>query len=178
MIKELRKGVFEGCINLSEIKVQEGLKKIGESAFADCQKIFKFILPGTLQEIEEKAFSGCFSLSSMILPDKVSKIGAYAFENCCRLAILVAAKVKVEVTSFVGCRKVVFSVIEDFGQNDLQSGILNEGQKVLHKFWGIGQVLGVEKGLVRIDFKGFGGVQLLSVRWVMENCKKIVLTQQ
>ncbi len=49
-------GVFENCRNVTEIKLEEGIKYIGAKAFYGCEELKKVKLPGSLERIGSRAF--------------------------------------------------------------------------------------------------------------------------
>ena len=103
---------FSGCINLSNVVMQDGVRDIDYRAFACCKKLSKIMLPATIENITIGAFSECnnmeisvtdnnkkfksdgnclisketntllFGTSKSQIPDYVKKIGSYAFDGC------------------------------------------------------------------------------------------------
>lgn len=103
----IKAGAFEGEENLTEIKLQKGLKYIGEevfswcpnlrsvempdsvryiggSAFYHCENLDRIKLPESLESIEGQTFAGC-GLSDIEIPDGVKEIEEHAFDGCVRL---------------------------------------------------------------------------------------------
>lgn len=83
-VKEIHPFAFSYS-GLSEIKLPEGVEKIGDSAFFACHNIADLSLPESLRVLEERAFSECVNLRSMEIPVNVEKISGELFENCLRL---------------------------------------------------------------------------------------------
>lgn len=99
---------FDGLSRLSNVKLPEGLKTIGEYAFRGTQ-IWNITIPSTvtsigqyafastrlkavnfaegsqLQSIAQYAFNSCTSLNEFIMPSTVSSVGQYAFRSCTAL---------------------------------------------------------------------------------------------
>lgn len=96
--------VFEGCNNLTNIELAEGLKVIptgvfkdipiesinipttvevlDDSAFYRCSALKSIDLSNTkISEVADRAFYDCKSLIDVKLPETYSRIGSYAFEN-------------------------------------------------------------------------------------------------
>ena len=96
---------FEGCYDLWEVVLNDGLDKIGYRAFGNCESLPRIAIPSTLIEIDkyafqdcrslpevglheglhtigDGAFKGCSSLDSITLPSTVTEISKYAFQNC------------------------------------------------------------------------------------------------
>jgi hypothetical protein len=76
--------VFKGqsSLQVEEIVLPDGLKKIGNNNFAGLSRIKSIVIPGTVTEIGSGAFKGCTSLKEIIIPGSVISIGAGAFEGC------------------------------------------------------------------------------------------------
>ena len=70
------------CCNLREVKLNDGLQKIGVAAFHDCKLLEYITLPSTLLEIGHSAFRSCSNLREVIFSDGLQKIGVWAFRNC------------------------------------------------------------------------------------------------
>lgn len=81
-------GVFEGCSNLTEIKLDgASLKEICENTFKDCKKLRTIDLStcSKLRKIEKNMFENCEKIESITLPDNITEIGSSAFQNCVEL---------------------------------------------------------------------------------------------
>lgn len=102
---------FDGLISLSNVKLPEGVRTIGEYAFRDTQ-IWEITIPSTittigqyafantrlqnitfaegsrLQNISQYAFQNCTSLQEVIMPNTVTTIGECAFGGCSALQTL------------------------------------------------------------------------------------------
>ena len=128
---------FNGCKNLENIIIPEGVKSIGNNAFSNCVKLSSIFIPNTveylgysvfyncsnlkdvklsseLKEIEPASFEQCTALESLIIPNKVEKISVGAFENCTSLhTIIVPNSVKQIQAAFQGLNNLVV-----FGEND------------------------------------------------------------
>ncbi|MBO4798524.1 MAG: leucine-rich repeat protein, partial [Candidatus Methanomethylophilaceae archaeon] len=108
-LSEIQFDVFSGCTSLSEVKLNSGLKTIGENAFRGCTSLVALILPDTVNAIGSFAFAECSalksvnipksttaiptslfegdsSLSSITIPGSVQSFGTRAFRNCTSLA--------------------------------------------------------------------------------------------
>ena len=71
---------FQGCRNLSIVRIPDGIKHIGKDAFENCafESIF---LPNSLLTIGENAFGHCGNLKSVTIPASVTDIGSSAFQE-------------------------------------------------------------------------------------------------
>lgn len=71
-------GAFDGCDNLKELVLPEGLKKIGMRSIGGCTNLLSVTIPDSVEEIEEGAFDTCFDLSSITISPTHPY---YAFNN-------------------------------------------------------------------------------------------------
>ena len=75
-------GAFEGCTNLTSVKLPEYLETIGWSTFCGCTGLTSISFPESLEIIGESAFYDCTSLTSISFPESLEIIGSYAFRGC------------------------------------------------------------------------------------------------
>lgn len=96
---------FNGCSQLTSIRLPKGLKKIGAAAFKDCSKLPQINLSTGINEIGSSAFDGCKALEAIELPDGVATIEDYTFRNCFSItAINLPVNIgKMGVEAFAGC---------------------------------------------------------------------------
>lgn len=73
---------FSGCAGLKSITLPESLEYIGVGAFSDCISMESIILPDSLTHIDASAFYGCSSLNNVVIPDSVTRIDGSAFGEC------------------------------------------------------------------------------------------------
>ena len=73
---------FEGCSELTSVKMPDSVLKIGVRAFAGCNSMLNIEMSDAVTEIGEAAFYNCSSLSSINIPDSVEMIGEDAFRYC------------------------------------------------------------------------------------------------
>lgn len=66
---------------LEEIKLNEGLKLIGESAF-ESSDIKSLVIPNSVSSIQEKAFQYCSDLKDVTFGTSLKLIGKEAFSSC------------------------------------------------------------------------------------------------
>ena len=107
---ELFGGVFENCLNLTSVTINEGVEYLGGRTFNGCDKLLRLDFPSTLKGIGStmgeyvvsggtigncpsltysNSFigfcSGCTSLTAITINDGIEFIGNRAFENCYNL---------------------------------------------------------------------------------------------
>ena len=104
-ITTLSDDAFNGCTNLTSIRLPKALKAIGARSFKGCEKLTQLALPTALITIGEEAFCGCKTLGDMILPTNLKAIEAGTFRDC---AAFTSVDLPISVTSigneaFAGC---------------------------------------------------------------------------
>ena len=83
-ISEIRAGAFEGCSNLKNAVLSDGLTKIGEDAFANCEKLVELSIPDTVSEIGNDAFLRC-GVNKVVWPKGITHIPSGMFRDCPQL---------------------------------------------------------------------------------------------
>ncbi len=85
-VTEVAAKAFYGKSNISEIKSEAQLVKVGDYAFAYCEALTKVTLPATTSTIGEGAFAYCPNLTTCVLPEGLREIGWSAFFNAVLLS--------------------------------------------------------------------------------------------
>lgn len=74
---------FRGRIaEIKEIRIADGVKKIGERVFSDLTAVSRVIFSESCDSIADYAFSGCTGIKSLVLNNGLRSIGAYCFRGC------------------------------------------------------------------------------------------------
>ena len=76
----LQEGVFNGCTNLKDVTLEEGLTIVPDELLRGLP-IEEIIIPNTVKEIGNLAFADCSNLKKITILDNVTKIDDYAFKN-------------------------------------------------------------------------------------------------
>ncbi|MBQ8289491.1 MAG: leucine-rich repeat domain-containing protein [Clostridia bacterium] len=61
-VTAISSGAFSGNFNIKSVKINDGIKYIGESAFSSCTALAEVTLPATLEELGINAFLGCSAI--------------------------------------------------------------------------------------------------------------------
>ena len=88
-IVSIDKKLFQGYKYLKNIKLPEGITKIGAFAFSKCFSLEKIIIPHSVKEIGDNAFEYCFSLKIARMSKSVKIIGKDVFKDCSSLVNIV-----------------------------------------------------------------------------------------
>ncbi|MDP4277600.1 MAG: leucine-rich repeat domain-containing protein [Bacteroidota bacterium] len=84
-VTALLDNTFNACSNLYSVSLPEGLVSIGQSCFNNCTSLEQIQLPPSLEQLYNAAFYYCTKLKSLTIPPKVTFIGNYTFQNCTNL---------------------------------------------------------------------------------------------
>uniref|UniRef100_UPI003FEE642E leucine-rich repeat protein n=1 Tax=Candidatus Limisoma sp. TaxID=3076476 RepID=UPI003FEE642E len=79
---EICRLAFNGCQNLESVMLPESLTTLGSEAFSSCKSLRAVKIPSGVASIPESCFYGCSSLESVTIPEGVTAIGDYAFGSC------------------------------------------------------------------------------------------------
>ena len=109
---------FEGRTKITDIRLLDGILKIGKRAFAGCTELVSIELPETTLKIDSEAFYGCSSLEAVTLPESLEELGSKAFMGCNSLReVRIPATVKkIDESAFEGCynlESVVFYEVDN-----------------------------------------------------------------
>ena len=78
-------GAFNGCTNLTNVTIPDGVTSIGRWAFFRLGGLASVMIPNTVTNIDVAAFGECANLSSLAIPYSVDRIGRDAFYGCANL---------------------------------------------------------------------------------------------
>lgn len=95
-------GVFNTCINLKEILLEDGLSRLGRDMFLGCGSLDNVVLPQSLFSIPDNPFYMCSSLKHIELSSNLTNIGEAAFYLCKNLKSIVLPN------SLIGLRDCTF----------------------------------------------------------------------
>lgn len=129
--------LFNGCENLTSVKLPRNLSTITANAFENCSSLssidlpnlraifgntFKnsgltsIVIPNSVESMSKGAFQGCTALGSVSLSENLTTIPESAFEGCITLTGEVNipnAVTSIGKNAFKGCEKITKIVFED-----------------------------------------------------------------
>ncbi|SCW40036.1 Leucine rich repeat-containing protein [Ruminococcaceae bacterium YRB3002] len=83
-VKTIGAGAFEGCKDITNIDMHDGIRRIGSSAFYNCG-VTSLNLTENLKSVGANAFSYCLGLTKVTIPSSVTKLPDNAFWGCVNL---------------------------------------------------------------------------------------------
>lgn len=104
-LASLNANCFNGCAQLQEITLPEGIRTIQDGAFKNCTSLVSIQMPHSLHEIGPNVFSGCSRLTSIDLSWFSGTLGQYLFANATSLREIrwPSAVKNVPFMAFQGC---------------------------------------------------------------------------
>lgn len=120
-VRRVRRKAFQWCFNLRVVKMNDGLRVIGQDAFNSCECLEKVSIPPSVNDIKRGSFYRCMNLLDVNLSGGLKVIGARAFAHCANLT-------RVKVPSTVKeIRKGAFSNCRALSTVELCEGLLRIG---------------------------------------------------
>ena len=81
-VTDIEDNGFEGCTELREVVLNDGLQTSGAGAFNGCKSLERITIPSTVTDIGERAFRECTKLREIVLNEGLVKIGVHTFLRC------------------------------------------------------------------------------------------------
>lgn len=109
-IKRIGESCFENCKNLRSVIIPDSVIGIHKNAFAYCENLESVQLPAGLQNITEKVFYGCAKLKQIVLPAATRYVSNRAFDGCSALreVFLENDEIRISRSAFDGCTGLLF----------------------------------------------------------------------
>lgn len=79
---------FNGCSQLSAIRLPKNVSAIGQRALKGCSKLAALDMPNHVLAIGSEAFSGCTALKALTLPEELPAIEPRTFYQCSSLSAM------------------------------------------------------------------------------------------
>ena len=107
-LRLIDKYAFRSSVYLTEIVLNEGLKKIGTCAFYDCESLTTTTIPASVDDIGPMAFDSSPLTSLTFAPDRKKSllIEPMAFEDCTAESLYLPGLVKVQDCNFRGVKSI------------------------------------------------------------------------
>ena len=123
-ITTLSDDAFNGCSNLTTLRLPKALKTVGNRALKNCKKLEQVNLPTGVNAIGEEAFEGCVLLTEIELANDITTIEKATFKGC---AALTAFNLPISVSSigdeaFAGCTKLTNFTVNTYHPADITLG--------------------------------------------------------
>ncbi|MBR3628982.1 MAG: leucine-rich repeat protein [Oscillospiraceae bacterium] len=77
---------FNGCENLTSVKLPETITVIDDYSFYGCTSLKELNIPASVRKIGMNAFYHCAAMTEFRIPAGTSEIGDFAFEGCSSLS--------------------------------------------------------------------------------------------
>ena len=105
----LSSGIFDSCVNITTVTINEGVTEIAALAFRGCSALTTISLPTSLTTFGETVFASCTSLQSITIPSQITALADNLFKACTSLTSinLPAGLVTIGVTTFGGCNSLI-----------------------------------------------------------------------
>lgn len=117
---DITENEFNGCTNLQEVQLDEGVLTLGDYAFNGCSSLPKIVLPNSIKtNIAKYCFAGCSSLKDVTIGTGIPVIDDFAFNGCSSLPhIEIPCNVdSINSSVFVGCTSLKTVVFKEENSN-------------------------------------------------------------
>ena len=106
---------FNACFGVENIKIPQGVKRIGIYAFRYCTNLKTINLPSSITYISDGAFCKCYSLESIKIPNGITSIEMGTFDDCIRLKKIIIPNSVTNIgwAAFSGCRSLTSFCVPD-----------------------------------------------------------------
>ena len=110
----IQRETFSGCTNLEKVTIGSGVKTIGAYAFKNCGNLTDIVIPDAVESIGDGIFTNCTNLSSVDLGSGLLTIGYSAFESCSSLTSIVipASVTGIDYSAFKNLKNLASVVFE------------------------------------------------------------------
>lgn len=106
-VKSIGDGAFYNFNSITSVVLPQGLERIGEDAFFDCTNLNTINLPEGLTELGSGVFKMCENLTEIVVPEGIAEIPYCAFDDCYALerVVLPDGLVSIEQEAFQYCSR-------------------------------------------------------------------------
>ena len=111
---------FIVCIELSSVRLENGVASIGQSAFLGCSKLTSITIPNSVTSIGGNVFEDCIELTSVRLGKELTSIGDNVFKSCANLVSVyyngLEQPYSVGEDIFTGCNGLTQIIVQGYYQ--------------------------------------------------------------
>ncbi|MCD8185769.1 MAG: leucine-rich repeat domain-containing protein, partial [Rikenellaceae bacterium] len=155
-VETIEQWAFRYCLNLREVKLNDGLKTIGNSAFYGCNSLTSIEIPGSVETLGRWLFEDCDRLEAVILHEGIQALSPSTFYGCGISSVTLPASVT-EIPDYT------FEKCENLERINLHDGITAIGQSAFLECRSLRQIK-IPKGVTRIEKNTF--LHCISLRFV------------
>ncbi len=123
-ITGIEEDAFSDCINLTDVKISEGITNIADWAFSNCQSLKIVEIPKSVINIGEGAFHNCINLQAIEIPEETVSIGEDVFTNCSNVTMYVSKDSYAQ--NYAVLKSIPFKAID--GSGDILGVIINANE--------------------------------------------------
>lgn len=104
-VKTIYMGAFLYCADLKSVTLPSSLEYLGDSAFENCEQLQTVEIMGKIKCIAANTFRNCYNLSSFIMPSSCDFLDKNVFQNCIRLQYVELSDCLTTISAyaFAGC---------------------------------------------------------------------------
>ena len=84
-VLDIGRYAFDGCSNLTEVNIPEGVRSLYGYAFRNCISLTEVIIPDSVTWVERATFDGCRGLTTLIIGNGITNLAVEMFRNCSSL---------------------------------------------------------------------------------------------
>ena len=105
-VTSIGRGAFCWCDILSSVVIPKSVTSIGYGAFQFCSGLTSVSIANSVTSIEDYAFQGCSGLTSVVIPNSVTSIGRWTFGSCYGLtSVTIGSGIKsISSAAFAACK--------------------------------------------------------------------------
>ena len=80
-VRNVDRGAFTKCINVTQVEIPEGVENIGGQCFAECHNLERVSFPSTIKSIGKAVFRACPYIREIRLAEGIKGIGEGVFQD-------------------------------------------------------------------------------------------------
>lgn len=168
-VEKIGVGAFSSSC-LSEIRLPDSLREIGDNAFARSDRLTELVIPGNVDRIGRFAFNSCRKIKEIRFPDGIKTIGEEMFEYCLNLSDVYIPD---SVESIEGY---AFRYCDNLKTIRLPKALKSIGKNAFEYCARLDRVM-VPEGTITIEERAFSSCDSLRTIRIPDSVKKIQKTE-